>query len=252
MGEFIITGTTNPLTIQLDEFMTNSHEYEIGLKTISMYNTVPNIDTHNHLFAFRFKSENVWIKIYLETGAYEIKDVITSIYNEFELRMQQRTQYSTETSNETDFVPYSEIFKITPDPGTMKTTITIYNTDFEIDFSCKDSIGKVFGFNRVIGYGSSKSENIINIQDLNTVLVHCDLIRGANYNGKKSQCIYEFSPSVPHGFMMCEKEQDPCYYKILPSVVDRIEIKLTDQNLKVLNTRSENITIRLRYRKSIT
>lgn len=249
MSEIVITKKENPISIKLKKFLHDADDYELALTELSMYFSVPNVDTHNNIFSFRFNENQEFINVELPIGAYEIDEIITSIMNEVEMIKYHRLRYENEVENDSDIITTNEIFRIIPDVGKMKTYVRIMEKGFEIDFNCENSIGKIFGFNKIIGYGWYESENIINIQDLNTILVHCDIIDGALHNGDYSQILYSFSPSVPHGYMINEKKVIPTYYPIQVGTVHKIVIKLTDQNSNLLNTRDENITITLSIRK---
>jgi hypothetical protein len=228
MTDFFITSTKNPIHVKLDESLKFKTKGKIALSKIAFYYSIPNVDVHNNVFKYKFASQE--FQYVLPVGAYELVDIIKTLRDHV---------YS---NIKVEF----ESFTISANAGTMKTYIEIFTQDFEIDFSVPNSIGSIFGFTKKIGFGKHESENIINIQDSTTILVKCNVVSGGYYNGKYSQYIYQFTPSVPNGYILTEEPSNLTYYDVLYDKISEICITLTDQDQKVLNTRDEKINIVLK------
>ena len=59
----------NP-TLQLDR----DKEYEIALVNLETYYSFPNIDETNNVFVYSPDNSNLWVKIKIPVGSYEIDD----------------------------------------------------------------------------------------------------------------------------------------------------------------------------------
>ena len=55
-----------------------------------------------------------------------------------------------------------------------------------VDFDIDNSLRTVLGFEakKYTKVGTYESENIVNILNVNSILVHCDIIEGSRVNGK--------------------------------------------------------------------
>lgn len=230
MTDFFITSTRNPINIKLDESIKFKTKGKIALSKIAFYYSIPNVDVHNNVFKYNVSSREY--QYVLPVGAYELVDIIKTLHDHVYSNIKVEGQY--------------EIFTILPNAGTMKTTIEIFTRFFEIDFSVPNSIGSILGFSNKIGFGKHESENIINIQDSTTILVKCNVVSGGYYNGKYSQYIYQFTPSVPNGYILTEEPSNLTYYDVLYDKISELCITLTDQDQKLLNTRDEKINIVLK------
>jgi hypothetical protein len=236
------TANTNPFKINLDiPILNNDLKLKIALKTLAFYYTIPNVDKTNNIFSYSYDG-TTFIDIELEQGAYEIHTIINRIMN------MGQSQDLYNSNNVAEFA-FSSYFTIEADPGSMRTRVKILDRNFKIDFSCENSIGDIFGFESMLEYGKEHvSENIIDIHELNMILVHCDLVDGAVNQGSRSQSIYSFVPNVGHGYKIEKEVWDPDYYNIAKTHIHEIKIWLTDQNLSLLNTNEESISICLRMK----
>ena len=91
-----------------------------------------------------------------------------------------------------------------------------------VDFGVENSIGKTFGFtNEKLGVGTYISPNIIDIEKVNSILVHCDIIIGTYVNSSRSNVIYNFTQRVSPGYKVIER---PSPELIFLPVVGRPEI----------------------------
>lgn len=104
-------------------------EYCLGLIGFHTFNTIPNIEQGNNKFYYA-KTKCITIP----TGSYEIEDIEKYIQN----------QLIVEQSNKTVEMSVSEkqqLFSLKPNNNTLKCEI---KCKYEIDFTKKDSIRKLF------------------------------------------------------------------------------------------------------------
>ena len=80
-NESKFTTMLNP-TLQLDR----DKEYEIALVNLETHYSFPNIDETNNLFIYSPDNSNLWVKIKIPEGIYEIDDINNSIRHEMKKR----------------------------------------------------------------------------------------------------------------------------------------------------------------------
>ena len=62
-----------------------------------------------------------------------------------------------------------------------------------IDYSITNSFANLIGFTKnIYKPGTYLSQDLINISNINTINVECDLIQGGFYNGVKDNILYNF------------------------------------------------------------
>jgi len=71
-----------------------------------------------------------------------------------------------------------------------------------VDFRPANSIGKVIGFaKQFLGEnGIHDSENPVNITNINSLQIHCNLVDGSYINRLTSDLLYTVSPNIPPGY----------------------------------------------------
>ena len=103
-----------------------------------------------------------------------------------------------------------------------------------------------------IGYGYNKSQEIVSITKVNSVLVNINIISGSNVNGNQSPVIYSFNPNkVSPGYKIDERPNPKLiYFPVNTLAINSIRIWLTDQNNNLIDLRGETVTISLHLRES--
>src|SRR6476469_5893123 len=103
-----------------------------------------------------------------------------------------------------------------------------------------------------MGYGYNKSEEIVNITKVNSVLINVDIISGSYVNGNQSPVIYSFNPNkVSPGYKIDERPNPKLiYYPVVNSpIINSIRVWLTDQNNNPIVLRGETVTVTLHLRE---
>ena len=128
----------------------------------------------------------------------------------------------------------------------------MYNKIF-IDFSVPNNFADLLGFDKNIYSPTSTfytSTNKINISNLNTINIECDLIQGGFYNGVKDNIIYNFpSFTVPVGYKIIERMNPPLYLPITRKSITDIRFRILDQDCNLISFNNEEINISLHLKQ---
>lgn len=207
--------------IYLDE----NSQYVMGLLNFETYNSIPNISKNTgNIFQLTGRQP-----IEIPDGSYEINDI--SEYIQTKLNPANKEYLLLKGSN-----------------STLKTLI---KSSHEIDFTAKNSIGSLLGFEHK-KYSSNvwhMSEKLTQIMKINSILIHCNLTQGSFKNGKPSHVIHQFFPTVPPGFKIVECPTPVIYLPINTSKITEITIKILDQNEDLVSFAGEIITVGLHLKK---
>lgn len=199
--------------------------HELALVGLDMYHSIPNIDENNNKFYYELNGvENIFT---IPIGCYEIE----SINNLIQKQLQN-------------------LIEIKANTNTLKCVINLNSSEIKINFNKPNTLKTLLGFGDVVleGIGEHESTNIVNIMSVNAILVHCSIINGSYLNNSLHNILYTFSPNVPPGYKMVENPNQPIFLPIYQPQLHSIRIWLTDQNGNILNTRGEEITVRLHLR----
>ena len=142
------------------------------------------------------------------------------------------------------------ILVLSPDIATLRCKIKL-TANAAIDFTFPNSVNNILGYNSEIisGAGNHYSDNIVNIQPINSINVNVDCVTNSYINGKQSTSIFGFFPTVSPGFKITIDRQTPTFLPFTGSSLTSITIWLTDQNGNLVNFRGENITARFYLRR---
>ena len=182
-NESKFTTRFNP-TLELDR----DKEYEIALVNLETYYSFPNIDESNNVFVYSPDNGNLWVKIKIPEGSYEIDDINNTI------------QHKMEKRGHHDPINEDYYINISANSNTLKSVL-ILEKDYQVDFNHQNSLAKVLGFTGAkYTKGFHESENVVNILSINSILVNIDIISGSYVNGTTKNTIYSFFPKVSPGY----------------------------------------------------
>lgn len=151
-----------------------------------------------------------------------------------------------------------EIFKnkipgilISVDRHTAKCSIEIKEPLISIDFTPENSIGKILGYESqtLRGKGNYTTEYPVNITDINTIRVDCNIASGSYMNGKPTHNIHEFYPNVAAGYKIVEVPKNLIYLPVVGHTIQTICVNITDQKGNLIDFRGETITCRIHIKK---
>ena len=89
--------------------------------------------------------------------------------------------------------------KLSPNKNTLRCVWYILDRKCQVDFNIENSLCNVLGFSKRIYKVLHKSENLVNILSVNSILVHCDVIETSRLNEVEAPVIYNFFPDVAPG-----------------------------------------------------
>ena len=211
--------------------------YEIDLVNLETYYSFPNIDETNNVFVYSPDNGNLWVKIKIPEGSYEIDDINNTIQHE----MEKRGHY--DPINEDYYI------NISANSNTLKSVL-ILEEDYQVDFNNQNSIAKVLGFTGTkYTEGFHESENVVNTLRINSILVNIDIISGSYVNGTTKNTI-PFFPKVSPGYKVIESPVNLVYLPLTLDTIDSLNVSITDQDDHLLNLRNEKLTIRFHIREA--
>lgn len=229
---FTLTGRSSILSHNFNPpiYLEDDLEYEIGLANFDTFNSIPNIDSTNNVFAWWSDDDKRENKIIVPEGSYELRDII-DIISELILEKDPSAQID-----------------IVPNEHTVKVSIT---TNRRINFDVKGTIGSVLGFKKKILNANAThiSDDEVKILTINTICIDCNLAMGSFLNDRPVHIIHQFFPSVPSNYKIIESPLNIIYYPLTVKTISTITIKVIDQSGKLLDFRNEEVTVRLHLRR---
>ena len=203
-------------------------DWEMALVNLETYYSFPNVRNAT----FEYFNTREWKTILIPTGSYEIESLNDFIKRKIE-------------ENKDD----KEAIELLPNRSTLKTIVNIKN-NYKVRFSNKDKLRKILGFKvKEITNGHNESDSIANILDINTILVHLNIITGSYVNGNPIPVIYSFFPNVSPGYKIVERPRNLIYLPIAMKTIKDFRVTLTDQDNDEINLRGEELTIKFHMKQ---
>lgn len=144
---------------------------------------------------------------------------------------------------------YNAWVKICVNKNTMKCEL---KSSVPINFADDDSMGALFGFEKIVLEPANQphfSKNIMNLSRVNAIRFQCNITGGAYYNSKSSHMIHEFYPEATPGSRLIESPKNLIYLPIVVPRVSFLNVRIVDQDNRQINFRGEPILIRLHIKK---
>ena len=217
------------------EWPSTSVGYEMSLLRLETYFSFPNIDTTNN--TVRICIARKWYVIRIPIGCYDI-DSINNVVQRVLM------EFTGETEKEKHVI-------LTANRNTLRCILEIRDGTTSVDFNIDNSLRSVLGFNakQYKKPGRYESENIVNILNVNSILVHCDIIEASRVNGVAAPVIYNFFPDVSPGEKIVSQPLHLIYIPLTMDVIPSMSSWLTDQNGSELDLRGEELTLTFHVRK---
>lgn len=192
--------------------------YVLGLIELLTFNAIPNIDVGCNKFYIKPDTT-----ITIPTGSYEIEDIA----NYLKRAVPKDINISLKANN--------------------NELLSEIRCNYSVDFKPKDSIGRLLGFTTKILEGgiTHKSELPVRILKVNALRVECNITTGAYINEHRVHTIHQFFPTVPPGYKIVEVPTNVIYHPITVRSIHDIQLRIVDQDGKLINFRGETVTIRL-------
>lgn len=222
---FTISGNSSVLSCNFNPpiYLDDDKSYFLGLADFETFMSIPNIEEG--------KNDKLYIGdkiITIPEGTYDISDI--SKY----LKIQIKNLFK---DDETDF-------SLKPNVNTLKCFIYCNK---RIDFTKKDSIGKLLGFKERIIEADvwEESDYVVNINKVNAICVDCNMCIGSFNNGRPVHIIHQFFPTVAPGYKIVESPLPILYFPVSGKTINNITVRVIDQDGNLINFRKETITVRL-------
>lgn len=217
-------------------------KYEMALVNLKTYYSFPNVDsTNNH---FRYTSNYTaddrtrWVDVNIPEGCYELDAI-----NKF-------IQGVMKTNGDFDAANDKYNISIDANRNTLKSVLTVADK-YAVLFTSVNSIRTVLGFDEAVyPPGNYESQNIVNINSVSSLRVTSDIIGSSYTNGDRGNDVYAFFPNVAPGYKIVETPHNLIYLPITTCTISSMETKLTDQNGKLINLRSEELSISFHIREA--
>nr|WP_253308887.1 hypothetical protein [Rickettsia endosymbiont of Ceutorhynchus assimilis] len=171
--------------------------------------------------------------IEIPTGSYEIADIERYLQN----------QLATNGSSGAD-----NLLSLKPNNNTLKCEL---KSAYDIDFEPQDSIGQLLGFSPLILDANTLHESDIPVEiiQVTTIRIECNIISGSYYTNNPSHTLYEFTPTVDPGYSIIVEPRNLIYLPVNRSRIDNITLNILDQEARPVNFRGEEIVVKLELKK---
>ena len=225
----IISGKASRLetTFNPSLMFPKSCPYEMALCRLETYYSFPNIDATNNIVKVSKDNGTNWIIITIPTGCYEI-EAINNVIQRFIKKAGGK----------------ADVINLSPNPNTLKCILEIKTDGYEVNFDVNDSLRSVLGFDaKLYKRGRHESENLVNIMNVNSILVHCNVVGASRVNGIEAPIIYNFFPNVAPGEKIVSTPLHLIYLPLMLDTISHMTCWVTDQNGRELDLRGEELTI---------
>ena len=233
--QFIVSGRESKITTTFQPTLTFpsiSCNYEMALTKLETYYSFANITSANSNFRISIDKGNTWKLMSIPTGCYEIKAINETL---------QRLIVAAGGKE--------KMINLSPNVNTLKCIMNITNENYQIDFRVDDCLRTVLGFNaKIYEQGQYESERLVDILNINSILVHCNIVGASRLNGREAPLIYNFFPNVAPGEKIVETPKNLIYVPIIVTAISSMTCWLTDQDGNYLDLRGEQLTISLHVR----
>lgn len=228
-----LSGSESVLKAQFFPPLTLKGGYELGLVGLESWNSIPNVTVENNIFYYSSST------LEIPVGSYEINDIAEFI----EEKLQDK-----HGAPETHSKLGTKYLSLKGNTQTLKSEILCR---YSVDFTRKTrNIGSLLGFRDVVVNALEKKESsdLVDILQVETWRIECDVVTGSFTNGKPTHTLYEFCPDVPPGYKVLEIPRTVIYLPIAVKVIDSVEIRICDQNENLVDLRGEKTSIRVHLR----
>lgn len=236
---FTLSGRSSTLNNRIFPPVEINDSATLALIGFDTFNSIPNVNSANNNIDYELNEETRSLQI--PQGAYEIEDIEKAIRNLLSADLSKQEPNSLHAEGE-------NLFALSCNKNTLKCSI---RCAYPLNFCNQNSIGILLGFKQRLEEGIEHiSSNVVNITNINTIRIECNLITGSYINGKLSHTIYEFYPCVPPGFKIMENPSNAIYLPLNKRTIDEISIQIVDQDGNLVSFMDETVTVRLHLKLS--
>ena len=121
---------------------------------------------------------------------------------------------------------------------------------YKVSFDVPNSLASVLNFTRnIYGVGRQASENLVHIMNVNSILVHCDIIHSSYMRGTQTSVIYNFFSNAAPGHKILAAPHNLINLPVTGDVISTLPVWLTNQHGKLLDLRGEELNMRFHPRE---
>ena len=222
------------------EFTPSKTGYEMALYRFESYFSWPNINLSNNAFRISVDNGKNWLDLKIPIGSYDIDGINEALH-----------RLVKEKSNEEQGNESIEFFVLSGNKNTLKCVLRIMKESVIVDFDIENSIRSVLGFEakKYKGKKRYESENKVDILNVNSIFVHCDVINPSRVNGIPAPIIYSFFPNATPGEKIVSQPQHLVYMPLTLNVIPSMTVWVTDQKGNLLDFRGQELTLMFHIRK---
>ena len=198
--------------------------------SFSTFNSLQNIyKDKNDKFRYSTDSGATWKVLTFQAGSYDIKSISKVIKQKIGIPEKDETKLTLKA-----------------EPTLNRISLTL-GDNYEVDFNLEHSLSHLLGFNKQIyKKGFHVAENLPHITDINSIVIHCDLIQGGYVRGEGTNSIYSFpAHKVPTGYRIVQEANPLFFFPIGKHHIDTIRVWITDENSRPISFAGEDIVIDL-------
>ena len=237
-----ISGEGAVITANFNPPITLEGDYDLSLLALETFNVKKNVTEKNNCLHYGEGKE-----IRIAPGCYTITDLSEAIDNA--LCTENNLAYMGGEDDEGEQM-CDLGHRAIAISGNNQTQTIQFICRFAIDFGQPNSIGPSLGFNATI-YESVKkhsSTKRIGFLDYACIHVECDIIKGAYNNGVRHHTIHEAFLESSAGYKVVDYAKPVIYFPVVVQVIDKLQIRLCDQNGKLLDLADQISRVRLHLR----
>ena len=204
--------------------------YKAALMSFSTYNSLQNIfKDKNDKFKYSADKGATWKNCVLRAGSYDIKSIDRVIKKELGIPEKDEKQFT---------------LKVEPTVNRISLTL---DANHQVDFNIEHSLSHLLGFKKKLyKQGFHVAENLPHITDINSIVIHCDLVQGGYVRGEGTNAIYSFpAHKVPTGYRIVQEANPLFFFPIGKHIIDTIRVWITDENRNPISFAGEDIVIDL-------
>lgn len=230
----------------------NKGEYEVALISGMVCYGWDNISAElgNNILKYRISNVAAWITVTIPDGIYNWFDLDAYLKGIMKVAGHYDPGANTATTATSDDIYYINI-GINTTNGKYKIEIS---NGYQLDLSVS-KINETIGFASGILASDGTFEST-NIPDMNRgvsqVQLRCDLVasQASFTNGVSAPVLYGFNPTVKPWEFIKIQPMSPIYLPMSKSDINSINIKITDQNGRILPVGPERTTVLIDIRRA--
>ena len=237
--EFILKGNGSTLQTEfaVPIYIKEEEIAEIGLKSFSFYNSIPNI-TQNENNCLQIAVPNhSWQTVNLPTGSYELSSI------ERELVEWIKVKFPTLKN-------VDENFKLEGNEALSKAEFTFLG-DYGFKMDTPYSIAGLLGFDQKQqgrGPGKYRGNSIVNITQISTILFNCNISEPDYINNIHTPFLFNCTIDVANGYKLSRELSNITYKMVNTKQISSLRVWITDQEGRPINLRNEEVIVTLSLR----